>query len=620
MMAANEGQPATGSWRPVRHITLSRAATFSLLFFVFTLAYLFAPYWRLPPAAWQRACAAALTALVGLGWACAAAGAPSGSASGRSLLWLVAALVLLAVLNGPALASDIPWRGDEDHHIKVTSLLASLLRYVPALAVVAAAPVVVLLLRDRYAPRRYAVTKRLLVVELLVAAAVVAGVWLARMSFPMSLLARYPVLVNWLAAGPPLALSPFFEVLPEASFRVVPLLSAVLLAWFCAARTGGRPAGRVLYLLALGGIPVIFYYSSILYLEMPAVFLMVVVCLDIDHVLTARDEALRRRPAWYALILLGFVKETTIAFLAVVVACRLAARWREIRSHPRRMRETLIEARTVFCILLPLAVYLFYRGVFGDVRRTFSPHWANLSETQTYAVFLRAMGEQFGPAAILFPAGLVLLVLQRRIRALVFVVLAFAACGGLHLLDDGRYLGYSRFLLLLGPLVVFGVHECVRWATRRSAIALIIGLLLVAGANLVLCPLNLDGARKSGWGQYRLDISEHYYPYREALRYVRQRYGDRPVLMTGMHYAYYHSYYVGTSSRIAQRLLPEDTGYGDVAAVLRWARQNGYRHVLYHVPDKPSRMPLRPAGYEQERVFTNSAHGLVLYRAVLAEP
>jgi hypothetical protein len=71
-------------------------------------------------------------------------------------------------------------------------------------------------------------------------------------------------------------------------------------------------------------IPLVFYYSSIFYLELPAVCLMFVVCLRIDHLLHSDFNEIRNDPAWYALLLLGFIKETTLPFLIVFVIFRFA--------------------------------------------------------------------------------------------------------------------------------------------------------------------------------------------------------------------------------------------------------------------------------------------------------
>lgn len=74
--------------------------------------------------------------------------------------------------------------------------------------------------------------------------------------------------------------------------------------------------------MAVATIPTIFYYSSITYLEMPAVMLMTIVCLRIEPLARNDTSAIKQDVGWYALILLGFIKETTLPFILMFLAYR----------------------------------------------------------------------------------------------------------------------------------------------------------------------------------------------------------------------------------------------------------------------------------------------------------
>ena len=102
---------------------VSRPLVFSLLFFIFALAYLLPPYWALALGAWPRAGLALGTFILGLLWAYWVSGCLAFPCSLSRLWQFLVALLLLLALNGRALMSGLPWRGDEDYHFETVGRL-----------------------------------------------------------------------------------------------------------------------------------------------------------------------------------------------------------------------------------------------------------------------------------------------------------------------------------------------------------------------------------------------------------------------------------------------------------------------------------------------------------------
>jgi hypothetical protein len=503
-----------------------------------------------------------------------------------------------------------------------------------------------------------------------VATAMAIAVAVTAPPFKMEWVPRYPLAVSWLEA-PLVAIAAKFTSQPnppEAVFRIVPFLSAALLAWTCARKAEGlRAAARLLYMLAVASIPVVLYYSSVLYLEMPAVLLMTVVCLGAEIWTTCAPEELPGKPEWYALILLGFVKETVPAFLGAAILARLWVRLRYHRGAGSPRRQLLAEARPAACALIPFLVYWAYRTFLSTSIRGYSPDPAGLIDVGDYATVARALGEQFGAVGAAFLAGIVLAGRAMRSGKFALLLLATLSYAAMHLMDRQDVIGYSRYMLMFAPMLIAGMHEAVVWAagsplkkwhghlahasqgrlapashgrdarethgrdghaTRSGLLHRVAGpaswgasagLLGIVGASLLLCPVHLDGARQPGWGEYRQFWTEHSYPYREAIGYLMAKYPRDRTLSTGLDIEYWQEFYVGRSGLMFP--LPTPRGGDESRAaeeMLVLAAGNGFQHVLYHVMGPSIPHPRSTSGFTVEKVFRNSSHELILFSAAPA--
>jgi len=463
---------------------VSQPLVFSLLFFIFALAYLLPPYWALALGAWPRAGLALSTFMLGLLWAHWGSGRVAFPCSFSGLRWFTVALLLLAVLNSRALVSGLPWRGDEGHHFVTVLKLIPNIGYGYLLFAAALGPVVVWSICNYFKRDTCGLLKPVLLAQILLTALVIAGTAWMEPAWPN--LGTYPLFVTWLASIVPPFPILFLSWPSEAAFRIIPVLSSILLAWYLSSRLPRKfpMMGKALYIFVLGSIPLVFYYSSILYLEMPAVLLMVIVCLDSEALIRSSPRELVQKPHWYALILIGFVKETTLTFLIALVFSRLAFRLPNLWPAGDRWRSALGEARVAFCILFPMATYLCYRIFLGqEVGRTFSPDFSALSDLGTYKILARAFWDQLGPVMLLSPLGLALLA-KKKVKVFSFLLLAFVFYAGLRVLDIKLYQGYSRFTLFFAPMVLCASHQAILWVSKRSLKSVLL-LLFVMASSLI---------------------------------------------------------------------------------------------------------------------------------------
>ena len=309
-------------------ITIPKPVVIVVLASFYTLAFIITPYWRRAGSTPEMILILSLTLLIGAVWVILAGNdLPIRIAPTRWGFLLVLLLVSL-LLNLKPLTSVIPWRGDEDYHIQNTLALAS---QISTKWLLAFWVVFFLLLYSAW--RR---TRWMIPADLCILLGIIFFIWLANpfAGIKDTVLFRYPYLNYWFfALLPKLALiwqgSPYYEVL----FRIVPFIASVALVWICQMYflQPEKPID-LLWGGAVATLPLLFYYSSILYLELPAIFLMTLVCMNIQSLLQEDFQKIRQNPSWYALILIGFIKETTTLFLLCFVLWRFIAVLRKSRG------------------------------------------------------------------------------------------------------------------------------------------------------------------------------------------------------------------------------------------------------------------------------------------------
>ncbi len=628
-------------------IRLPRTFLFALLASLFILAFVISPYWFLARSPLEMAII--LLATIGLGaiWCHLSSSDLEVRFTGGDAAWLAILLAALFLLNYKPLTAAIPWRGDEERHIRIAVYLAA---QIPIEWILVAFALFALFWAAAWRGWKWTMAA----LGALTVAGAVAFLW---KNGPFQgerpdWIFRYPFLNYWFYMLIPKAagylVGPYHEIL----YRIVPLISAALTAYAFQKELSGRLGmAALVWGLCVATIPLVFYYSSILYLEPPAVFLMLIVCLRSAALLQADFADLKREPAWYALILLGLIKETTLAFLVCFLACRLAFRWwsrRHERGRTAFVRFLGEELAVSYSIFLPILLYLALRAALVD-SRGFRPDLSGLLNPFVYRAAGQSFLEQFGPFLLLFVAGCVILFLRREYVSLGFFLTVLVLTPLVFALDTGGdHAGYSRFNLYVLPVILGGALAASRKIAERGKFIGISAASIVIVVNLALSPVHLDGTKTPFWGNYLLDTSEHYYPYPQALAWLKENHGQARILFSGMNYPYYFDFYFQQlgwrpAYRFDQNLISgeyhedfvmyfDGPGWAPKRRIDRWlaseesnegmflsralerAGAGNFDVVLYHVLGNEIPPLDRDTNrFFQAKVFQNQAHILAAY-------
>jgi hypothetical protein len=608
-------------------ILVPRAFVISLLITFYALAFVISPYWLAPESLIGKIMLLTLAIGPGVAWSYLSGDSVQICFTRRWLIFFVL-LLGLVILNYRPLLSAIPWRGDEDHHIQTVLKLASKIppKWLSIKWVLLGLVAFVLFLFTAWKKSKWAI----LFGGLLLTS--IAFVYLYKNPYPgldETFFLRYPFVNYWLFVfAPKLAMfitSPYEEYL----YRIIPLLSAAGIVWVCMRRLESTYViPNLLWAISIATIPLVSYYSTILYLELPAVFLMTIVCFDIETLLKNGLSAIRHQPAWYALILIGFIKETTIVFIFCYLTCRMLLVFIQARTeyaqkqpldfmstirlfHPRIAENLAI----VFCISWPLSLYLFLRGN-SSVDRKFALNISNLLNFSVYEAFGRSLVEQFGLFLIILIGGCILLVSMGKYSKTTFIAMTFLAFPLFYALDSSAFTGYSRFNLFVLPPIITSSTLAMKWLTKnKKTLGISIACLAIL-TNLFLSPVNLDGTKKPFWGNYLSDFSEHYYPYPEALAWLKDSHGKDNILFAGLSYPYYVGFYfdrLNWHPQYERSYITGDDESATIFNILTEAEEKGYSVVVYHVLGKQIPQPGPTWYYHQEKTFSNNAHNLVVY-------
>jgi hypothetical protein len=605
-----------------KSIGLPRMLVIVILAAIYSLGFIITPYWMRAKTTPEMVLVLVCTIAIGAIWVVFSA--KDLVIQLKPIHWgffliLLAGLVLL---NIRLLTVNLPWRGDEDIHITRTLALAST---TAGLIELVFGFVLLVTLALAWKKSKWAVLPGI---------AFLAGViayYLAKnplSGITTSILLRYPYINYWFfAIAPMAAMAVKTNPYQEAFFRIVPFLCTFLLVWvFQSFLSGSKTYLNILWGLAAATIPLVYYYSSILYLELPTVVLMLVVCLNIRSLLKDDFQAIRQNPAWYALILVGFIKETTLPFLIGFIGWRLIVQVAQGRISLGKLKLSLRnlweEARIALALLLPIVFFLFLRGRLSQQSREFSFHLANLGKPVVYATIFKSFYQQFGLLpGLLFVGSCIFLVFFKKeysqtgfFISLVFLYPLFFA------VDTLIYTGYSRFNLFVLPAVLAGVAILIRELMMYKKIIAAIAACAILVVNFWTSPVNLDGSKKPLWGNYLTDTSEHYYPYRAALEWLKTNNGQNPILFAGMYYPYDFDFYFGQldwkpiyfPELMAKYLYSNSLNLSQAVAE---ADTDQINIILFQVlgNNKTAVIPV-VGSFHEEKTFINEAHVLVVYR------
>ncbi len=544
----------------LKQIHIIRKKTiFFLLFIIWVIAYLYSPYWLafgtfgFPN---LKYVAFLLLFLFGLVWAYFSASdlkLPKAKIYPFTSFFLILSLY---VVNYRQLNADIPWRGDEDFHVIVLLRLKEYLSFFfehadkylfqnPLFWVFLSLMVIGVYLS--FIQRRARVLNVLLVISILSFITLPSLILLSdnvftdqKNIFLLSDVLRYPFFQKWVN---------FFFIVPDfyniSLYRIIPFLSLTGIASFLFYAFYQKLQSKLLAFLfsfAFSTIPILLFYSSILYLEMPIIFLMLLCVWNIKILVKDDSEKLKQHYVWYILLLLSFLKESVLIFLLLIFAVRMS--YQMFTRHKGDIGKLFLEAKLAVSVLSPVIIYIMFRN-------TFSPHLAssygffisNILSISNYVEILKSFITQMSVLPIIGMFGLFFLVKKdvfvTRVIVLLFVVMTIFSLGYLH--KDYRMLvGYSRWNLFLLPVILFATTVFVNNIINRKRTYGIILLLIIFACNIVLFPFKPDGTRLSNWGSSRMDIAEYTYPYDKAIHFLsNQQNKPGALLLFGQYSPYF---------------------------------------------------------------------------------
>lgn len=335
------------------------------LYGIFALGLLFSPYWLVPTTWPLRILVLAGITLTGFYWSSLATGNPQLKLSPAQFRTSWGIAVLLFIINIPALLHPLPLYGDEDYHIGRTLMLGAYLFATLKTPLfwglaLSGCTLALVFIRKYFVP----------------ACLTVLGLSLGLAGLPFLETANglttkiipsildYPFLTKWLTL-PWIMVIPGAGLTTELLFRMVPLFSCILLATVVYNFTK-----NIFYGISIALLPIIWYYSSILYLDITAVVLMTITLLYSQDLLALPFKKLKDQPYWYALILIGFSKETVLPFILLIIAARTVWQWLHKKKY-----SILYPGDPTFCFLCrSTALYLFKSALSFSYSRC-APLW-----------------------------------------------------------------------------------------------------------------------------------------------------------------------------------------------------------------------------------------------------
>jgi hypothetical protein len=553
--------------------SFSRFQTGILLASVWIISYIYSPYWLVFGGSVAIVAAFSVLLLASGVWAYASASHISWGKIPLPVLPLSILTGLIYVINFRPLSVDIPWRGDEDVHILYVMNLIEHLRRVgqtpnplQSAFVIAwvclAVSFVVVLVRKQIRKSPHKVHENIIL-------CVSGGIVVALPAFllfygnvaresridmlSLGQILRYPYVEKWMSA--------FFSFVDYAGdirlYRLVPFLSTILLAWYLFVVIEKKLNNTIVSVLASCAfvtIPLMYFFTSLLYLEMPVVLLMTYCIFNMRDLLFLDSKTFVQKPIWFALLLMSFLKETVFIFLILILAARFIL---QMRKAVFDVRVIAAEVRLAILAMLPSVIYLFFRKYFSLVP-PYGLHTDILLDWSNYVLVGKALVEQMG--VLVFVAILGFLTVLKEKEKQIFLVLLFLFTGitVFFMMNQIEFLGYARWNLFVIPIVYYLAY---RFFISVKTITVWVFLSLLIAVNVYLSPISTDGVRLPNWGSPSSDTAEYAYPYEEAIRYLQSKHTVSSMVFLGQYYPYYAVRFYETKYQFHPRILehPFDT-------------------------------------------------------------
>lgn len=545
-------------WFLSRVHKLSRSHVFLLLFIIWSLAFLYSPYWYafgtfgFP---FLKYIAYFLLLLFGFLWVYLSVNKLKIPKFQIHTVPLIALGLILYVINYRQLSSDIAWRGDEGAHV---TMVLSLYKYFSYFWGYAGTHIytnplfwifilLLLFVVYKFIRGKGKSIYNLLTFGCILLLVVIPSVLLffnraftdQKNILHISDVIIYPYIQKWLNLF--FLVPNFYDI---SHYRIVPFISLLGISSFLYYNFYRELQSKVLaffFTLAFSTVPLLLSYSSLLYLEMPLIFLMLVCTWNIKILLIENFNRLHKHYVWYALLLMSFLKETALVFLFIILILR-AYYQVYIKYKTKELTRVFIfsELRLEVSVLSPVVIFLFFRKTFApyfDASHSF--HSEKIFSFSNYLVMIQALFDQLGILPILGVLGFIYLSRKdffiTKVITLIVIVMLFFFLTYLNS-DYLLIVGYARWNLYFLPFIIFGATTICTFLVNRIKVYGILVLVLIFIFNLKLFPFNQDGSRLSNWGAPLMDVGEYTYPYDEALRFISTEIRAHDILFLG-HYS-----------------------------------------------------------------------------------
>lgn len=602
-----------------RVFTVPKSFVSALLISIFFLAYIITDYWNIPGSSHAKLLIRDGTLCLGIIWGIAAGNSIKFEYRRTYLFSFCLLFLLILILNSHTLTSVIPWMGDEDHHIRMVLDLLGKVNYLSLFLILAAWSLVLYL---SWRTPRWAVFTGILLLLTLLSSYPGTSLF-GSLRYPFVNYWPYAFLINLLI---PVVEHPYHEFL----YRIIPFLSVIALTFiFQKTLSQKKRFTRLIWGVAVALIPTVYYYSSIFYLEMPIILLMTIVCLRIEKLLAEDFFHLKQDIGWYALVLVGFLKETTLPFLICFLIFRTVSimkkRYPQLRRKPKSQVVASFEQRKVnlkwmveefavyFILLMPILYYLIFRTPF--VHRSYQFTISNLFDPVIYPVIFRALFDQFGAWILLFFVGCILLIKKIHFTGFYFYLCLLFGYILFFALDQKNLIGYSRFFLFLLPPLLAASRVIARHLLTNAKRINYAVLAILISTSLILSPIQKDGTKLPYWENYQ---AEHYYPVDDAILWMKEKGTSKSVLFSGLGYIYFVEFYFNKYDwhPYQSELVIADVQKTDqinLEIALSKAEKAGFKNVLHfiqgrEIPRVPNNFP-----FHQVEVFENLSNRIILF-------
>lgn len=367
---------------------------------------------------------------------------------------------------------------------------------------------------------------------------------------------RYPILHVYLNMFFSYPLSAFIKkslAFDDGFYRILPFISVIGIA--CVALSKMRTEKFILKILmgiAIITIPNLVYHSSLTYIELPLLFLIVAAIFSYENQIWDFIENNKISTTIISLMLAFFMKETVIVY---GIAFFLVTTFLVLFQSEKTTSKKFVKLFEYFVLVfIPILVFLFFRHM-NVPFRTYAPHISNLFISQNYNILVISLWDQLGLLFPLSAISFIYLLFRKKYVTSMLSILIVVGYITFYMMDSGvqkvgekiivnKALGQARFNLYVLPgilvLLITALNEVKHNILKYTYVL----MPLIIIVNISLSPIDfLTGIRKAGWADYTFKTSEYDFPYNEFYKWLSKQKDVKKICFVGRNHPYQDSFY-----------------------------------------------------------------------------